>query len=75
MELRKLIIRITGISIIFLIIAITMMIIAYKEHKKTEYTYVINDEFYKSKNCYIDNIDNRICETKDGIIKVDYYYE
>ena len=75
MELRKLIIRITGISIIFITIAITMILIVYREQNKNKYTYVINDTFYKSKNCYVDDNDYRVCETKKGIIKVDYYYE
>lgn len=72
MKLRELILRITGICIMFIILALILGIIAYRE--KHKYTYVIDDKFYKSDNCYIHN-DFRVCEVKNKLIAVDYYYE
>lgn len=73
MKLRDLIIRISGVVLGTIILAITFLAIAYKLPKK--YTYVKDDKFGRSKNCYIDKKDYRVCETKKGLIRVEMFYE
>lgn len=75
MKLRNLILRISGMVLVVIIVTMTILVIAYKESKKYDFTYVIGNDYGKSKNCYIDNNDNRICEVKGEIVKVEYYYE
>ena len=76
MKIREIILRITRILLIFMIMALIMLVLAYREDSKHKYTYVVDEEFYKSFECYIDKLDNRICRTEDGKeIPVEYYYE
>jgi len=75
MKIREFVLRITRILLIFMIMFLIMLVLAYREDRKQKYTYVVDDEFYDSTECYIDNIDNRICKTKDGdMIKVEMFY-
>lgn len=75
MKIKNYIIRISGMVLVLIVISLTIIAITYKENKKINYTYVIGNDFGKSKNCYVDNNDFRICEVKKEIIKVDYFYE
>lgn len=62
---------ITSITLLTIVYGI-MALVFYQKH---EYTYVKDDVFGKSNNCYIDKNDNRVCEVKKALIKVDMYYE
>jgi len=73
MKLRDLILRISGVALGTIILTITFLAVAYKLPKK--YTYVKDDKFGRSKNCYIDEKDYRVCETKKGLIRVEMFYE
>ena len=76
MKTRELILRITRILLIFMLMALIMLVLAYNEERKHHYTYVVDEEFYNSTECYIDDLDNRICIADNGEeIKVEYYYE
>lgn len=75
MKIKNYIIRISGTVLVLIILVLTILAIAYKESKKYEYTYVIGNDFGKSKKCYIDTNDFRVCELQQKIIKVDYFYE
>lgn len=73
MKIRDLIIRISGVVLVTIIATITLLTIAYKIPRK--YTYIKDEKFGKSNNCYIDEKDYRVCETKKGMIRVDMFYE
>lgn len=73
--MRKKILKITRFYLIYIIFIMILCIFMYKEKIDKEYTYVINNSQGKSNNCYVNNYDFRICEVKNKILKVDYYYE
>ena len=39
------------------------------------FTKSASSSMFKSKNCYVDDNDYRVCDVKKGLIRVDYYYE
>lgn len=75
MKIRKIILLITRLDILFIIIALTIAITIYKEEKENKYTYIIGNSMGISNNCYVNDYDFRICEVKDRLIKVDMFYE
>ena len=70
--MRNIIVRITGFSILIIMLAIMWFAFTYG---KREYTYVIGDKFGKSDNCYIDNNDFRVCIVNKELKRVDMFYE
>lgn len=70
--MRDLIVRICGVSILIIMLAIMWFAFTYNKH---EYTYVIGDKFGKSDNCYIDDNDFRVCIVNKELKRVDMFYE
>jgi len=75
MKLRNLILRISGVVLITIILAITLLAITYKISKKYKYVYYNENKFSKSSNCFIDKNDFRVCESKKGLIRVEMFYK
>ncbi len=75
MQKRNKILRMTRFYIVYIIVIMILGVFLYKEKNNKEYTYIINNAQGKSKNCYVNNYDFRLCEVKDKLIKVEMFYE
>lgn len=76
MNLRKLILKVTSMSLTFIIAFLIIITFIYKQTISHKYTYIINNSMGISDKCYIDKNDFRICYFNNKPIKVtEYYYE